>query len=270
MPPSAATNRPRFDGVGAGERAAHVAEQLAVEQRADERAAVDRHERTARAPAGEVERARDQLLAGAALAGDQHGRVGLRDLVDRRAHLLHRRRVADHRAVREALGQLAVLAAQLVLGERALDDEAQLVGRERLADVVARAELHAAHGGVDRRIRGDQQHRGRRLAGEQLRQDRHAVLIGQVDVAQHEIELLARDRGDRTGASTLLRPAPGLHRREYPLVDDEDAAHRGAYHGAARAASRAVANAGAVVGVLRQRVRTRIRADPPGRGGRRQ
>ena len=66
--------------------------------------------------------------------------------------------------------------------------EAELVGRERLADVVARAELHAAHRGVDRRIRGDQQHRGRRIADEQLRQQRHAVLIGQVDVAQHEIE----------------------------------------------------------------------------------
>ena len=32
-----------------------------------------------------------------------------------------------------------------------------------------------------------------------LRQQRHAVLIGQVDVAQHEIEAAARDRGDRAG-----------------------------------------------------------------------
>ena len=63
VPPSAATNRPRFGGVGAGERAAHVAEQLALEQRADERAAVDRDERRrlARRPAKWSARATSSL-----------------------------------------------------------------------------------------------------------------------------------------------------------------------------------------------------------------
>src|SRR5690606_19850070 len=59
--------QPTLARLRAGERAAHVAEQLAIEQRADQRAAVDRHERPARPAAGEVQRARDQLLAGAAL-----------------------------------------------------------------------------------------------------------------------------------------------------------------------------------------------------------
>ena len=64
-----------------------------------------------------VQLAGDELLAGPALAGDQHGGIRLRDLVDRRAHLLHRNRLADHRAVREPLGQLAVLALVAVAGQ---------------------------------------------------------------------------------------------------------------------------------------------------------
>ena len=55
-------------GDGAGERAAHVPEQLRLEQRFGDRAAVDGDERPRRAPAVRVDRARDQLLAGAALA----------------------------------------------------------------------------------------------------------------------------------------------------------------------------------------------------------
>ena len=59
--------------VGAGERAAHVAEQLALEQRLGYGAAIDRDERARLARTVIVQRARDQLLAGPALA-DQHDR----------------------------------------------------------------------------------------------------------------------------------------------------------------------------------------------------
>ena len=56
----------------AGERALLVAEQLALDQRAGERAAVDDDERPVLAPAVRVERAREHVLAGAGLALDQH------------------------------------------------------------------------------------------------------------------------------------------------------------------------------------------------------
>ena len=52
-------------GVGAGERAALVAEELALEQRLGDRGAVDRDERLVGALAVLVEGAGDQLLAGA-------------------------------------------------------------------------------------------------------------------------------------------------------------------------------------------------------------
>ena len=57
---------------GAGEGAFFVAEQLAFEQRLGQRRAGDRHERLLRAVAGIVDGARDQLLAGAAFALNQH------------------------------------------------------------------------------------------------------------------------------------------------------------------------------------------------------
>ena len=58
----------------AGERAALVTEQLALEQRLGERRAVQLDERAVRARRPLVDRVGDELLAGAALAGDQHGR----------------------------------------------------------------------------------------------------------------------------------------------------------------------------------------------------
>ena len=63
---------------GAGERAALVAEELGLQQRLRQRAAVDRDELAAAAGVV-VDGARDELLARARLAGDQHGRHGLGD-----------------------------------------------------------------------------------------------------------------------------------------------------------------------------------------------
>ena len=57
---------------GAGEGAADVAEELALEQGIGDGAAVDGHEPAVAAGARHVDGAGDQLLAGAALAGDQH------------------------------------------------------------------------------------------------------------------------------------------------------------------------------------------------------
>src|SRR6185295_16294178 len=65
--------------VSPGERAALVAEQLGLEQRLGDRAAVDRDERAVAPTRPAVHGTRDELLAGAALAFDQHGGVRLRD-----------------------------------------------------------------------------------------------------------------------------------------------------------------------------------------------
>ena len=74
----------------AREGAAFVAEQLALEQLARQRRAVHLDEGTLPAARRRVERARDDLLAGAALALDQHGHVRLGHTLDQRAHLAER------------------------------------------------------------------------------------------------------------------------------------------------------------------------------------
>ena len=65
-------------GDGAGEGALLVAEELALDQPLGDRGAVDRDQRPGGAPAVRVDRAGDELLAGPALAGDEHGGVGRR------------------------------------------------------------------------------------------------------------------------------------------------------------------------------------------------
>ena len=76
----------------AGERALLVAEQLRLDQLLGNRGAVDLHEPLAAAQAVAVDRARDQLLAGAALAEQQDGGVGRRGALDRVPDLPQRRR----------------------------------------------------------------------------------------------------------------------------------------------------------------------------------
>ena len=83
--------------VRAGEGALLVAEQLALDQLARDRGHVDRDERPGAALAEIVQRAGDQLLAGAALAGDHDRQVGAHQPGDRAVDLLHRRRAADQR-----------------------------------------------------------------------------------------------------------------------------------------------------------------------------
>ena len=103
-------------GVGAGERALLVAEQLRLDQRVGQRRAAHLHERLLRAQRVVVDRVRDQLLAGARLAADQHGGVGLRDLRDLLVHLPRRAAGADD--VREVVALAQLLPQVRVLVEQ--------------------------------------------------------------------------------------------------------------------------------------------------------
>ena len=69
-------------GIGAGERAALVAEQFAFGELGGEHRAVEADEWAGSAAAQRVNRLGDELLAGAALAADQHCFVGGGDLGD--------------------------------------------------------------------------------------------------------------------------------------------------------------------------------------------
>jgi hypothetical protein len=90
----------RLAAVGAGERASLMTEKLGLEQLLRDCSAVDLDERPLPARGGRVHRARDQVLADAALAADQDGRIRVRDTFNHRADLPHPGMAVEERRFR--------------------------------------------------------------------------------------------------------------------------------------------------------------------------
>ena len=168
MPPSACSKRPRRS-VGAGERALLVAEQLRLEQLGGDRRGVERDERLVRARDCVVQRARDQLLAGARFAGDQHRHARARQAADGAEHLLHRGRLAEQLAESSRLGCGLRAAAALRWRAARAHELDGLVDVERLRQVFERAALVGGHRAVEVRVRGHHDDRQRRVASRALR-----------------------------------------------------------------------------------------------------
>ena len=111
-----------------------------------------------------MNRAGDELLAGAAFPGDQDRRPARRGLNDQVEHLLHPRTAPDD--AREplvlrlqGLSQRGVLRHQLPPLDGVADDDQHLVVLERLGDVVERPALHRRDRGLDRREGRDHENR---------------------------------------------------------------------------------------------------------------
>ena len=186
-------------------------------------------------------RARGDLLAGAALAEQQHGRVGARDLAQRVDHRLHRRIAVGQPAGRSCLA-LALLAAvaQPAALERARHQQAQLVGPlDRLLEVVERAELHRLDRGLDRAVRGQHDDLDLGLLGARASHERHAVEAGHLEIGDDDVEALGFEPADRGGAVgrllhvvTVRLQRLGQERADaLVVVDHQDAGHRSAAQG---------------------------------------
>ena len=119
----------------ARERALHVAEELALEEVARERAAVHGHERPRARERARVERARDDFLAGAALPRDEDRRVAPVERLDEVDDLEHRRRARDE-AVRR---------------DHALEERVLVLGRDARRRGSARAGRSGSRRGAGRR-----------------------------------------------------------------------------------------------------------------------
>ena len=110
-----------------------MAEELALDQVLGDRAAVDGHERAIYARAAAVQLLRDQLLAGARLAGDENADVGRGDLLELAKDLEHRGANADDFAeflVLELGHELGLVGAERVEQHRVLEDERGLRGED--------------------------------------------------------------------------------------------------------------------------------------------
>ena len=235
VPFSATSSSPFLFDVGAGERAAHVAEQLRLEQRLRHGAAVERHHRLVAPQRVEVDGLRDQPLAGARFAGQQDRAVGARDGLDHLEDVEHRLAAADD--VRELMRQPErpleqdVLLAQLAVLDLLAHLHLEQVDVERLAQVVAGAQPHRFDGGFGRRERRD--HDAEDVLVDLLGRPQHvhAAHVGHLDVGDQQIDRLALERLDG-GAAVLgeqhLVAFAAEHDRQQlahrPLiVDDEDA-----------------------------------------------
>src|SRR5450432_171229 len=128
--------------LGARERAAPVPEQRRFEQRLGDGGAILRDERLALARPIEVNGARDELLARAALALDDDGERRVREAIEHAEQLEHARRAAHDVAVVVADGERLAVLSQLLLhareflaARRELDLEAPVEGLDlTLAD----------------------------------------------------------------------------------------------------------------------------------------
>src|SRR6185436_7362276 len=143
----------------AGKRATNMAEEFRFEQFGRKIRGVHGDERLVRAQALVMNRARDQLFAGAALSGDQHGASGRRDLFYERKYFTHLLAASDdlarHGAAFESLSQRAplfVFPAAANPGGNELENFAVV---EWLAYAGERASLHGGDGGIKRSVCGD-------------------------------------------------------------------------------------------------------------------
>ncbi len=129
----------------------------------------------------------DHLLAGAALALNQHGGIGRGDHVDHLAQLAHGGAIADQRAGAQRMQLAAVEVAGV--GERgvvegAADGEFEFVEVDRLGQVVGGAAAYHRDGVADRAEAGQHDHRV--LAGE-FGQHVAAFGVGQLVVEYDEV-----------------------------------------------------------------------------------
>jgi hypothetical protein len=132
--------------IGPGECAFAMAEELALDQRRRQRAAIDRHERHVDTLAELVDRTGDHVLAGAGLALDEDRRIRRRDGGDETLHGLHRPRFANQ-AIRSLDGLHASLQGNVLVLELSPFDDLEkdcfdLDQLARLFDVVERAQPH--------------------------------------------------------------------------------------------------------------------------------
>ena len=195
---------------GRRERAAHMPEQLALEQGFRDRAAVDRNEGPVAAGAGCVDRARDQLLADSALPRDQHGARGAGGPGDLLAKGAHHAALADE-GLRDRPRLMRVPRAQalspqgLALLEHALHARAQLVDAERLLEIIPCAMPKGGDGGLEARVGRHENDRRPRIEQARALQHREAPDTGHDDVGEDDVELLLRDSRDRLLAAARGR-----------------------------------------------------------------
>src|SRR3569832_2224686 len=227
-------------GGGAREGAALVPELFRFQLVTRDRRGVEGDEGFVGAWAVAVQCTRDQLLAGAGFAVDEHGDIRARESTDRTKYLLHRRRLTDDlRGL--AVGFICGRGAALVLADRAAREVDGLGDVEGRRHILERAALIGGDGALEIRMRGHDDHGqvgvtvAYRVEQREAIHARHAH-VGDDGGGRRAVERLEHAGGAVEGDHVHLGLFQGLF--EHPadgtvVVDDEDAIT--AVHGASLA-----------------------------------
>ena len=176
---------------GAGEGAAHVAEELRFEQRFRDRTAVERHERRVAARARPVDRLREEFLAGAAVAADQHARIAGRDELRPRELRLEDRVVRDDAGTPRFAFHFRSRWPREAHG--ALDQRDEFLAVEGLRQIVEHAAAHRGDGVRDAPVGRQDDHRQRGVRAMQFVEERHAVGAAHAQVGHDHPRRRGRD-----------------------------------------------------------------------------
>ena len=215
-----------------------AAEQLELQPFRIHGRAVEHHEGSRGALRALVQDAGDDLLAGAGRSGDEHPAAGRRDLADRLAQLIDRRRVPDQLGFRPGPHpQLLVLLAQLGGFHRPFDDQDEAVGLERLFDEIVGAQLDRRDRGLDRSVAADDHHGNRRVLALDRVQDLEAVepAVLQPNIEDHQARSAGRERfqggvavGRLSGAvAFIVQDAGNQHPNVGLVVYDQNVTRHG-------------------------------------------
>ena len=247
----------------AGKRAAHVAEELRLQQRFGDRRAIHLDERHVALRTTVVNRTRDELLAGAGFAGNEDRALALGDELRAADHVLHRLAAPDDAVVVELLVALAdeipVLAAQTLMVEGAAHHDQQLVDLERLLQVVERAELHRLDGALHRGVRRHHQNLGpfvlRRRPHELADEIQTGDLRHHVVHEEHVEGAFAEQPLRLTGTRRLRHLVPGVAQRAaegpedlFLIVDEQNGSAMHSHEGPGAEATRGLTAAEASSG----------------------
>ena len=198
--------------IGAGERAALVAEQLTFQERLRDRGAIDRQKRRVTAAAMLINRPRHEFFAGAAFAEHQHRHVLRGDAANRLVKFLHRRRT-PHQLIRRRLdfGLFVIQCrhtADLAGVNCPVHDAGELVEIKRFEKILERSQLHRFDCGFRRAVGGDHDYRQPRIDLANLGVGFEPSHVGQAYIQDHGIRQAKTNRLD-----SLTTAASGGHRQ---------------------------------------------------------
>ncbi len=181
-----------------------------------------------------MERGGRDVFADAALARQKHGDVLRRDARDDVEHAADRGALGDERpAHRRLRPQTCVLELQVARLDGARDGEHELVGVERLRQVVERARLHRRDRDALGAVRREHHHRNARILRADGREHRHAVDARHREIRQDDVGAVGLERRDAVSSAVGARhletgvAEDGFEREAHRrfVVDDEDSCH---------------------------------------------